>query len=241
MTSISVCVPVHRRHPPPNVHSVAQMLPAALADQGGELVIALNGVSAEPVSSAAPTHVVDLGENLGVAAGWNAAARVAEGEILAFANDDTELGPGSLAALTAALDSLPRAGVVGPLGMERIPRRLEHFRSRGRGARRQAVPVSALFGFLMAVRRDVFEAVGGFDERYAPCLWEEIDFCTAVRQKLGLLCYELPGLPVSHEFGISARRSWPWVRVPYAGGTPTLRSVRRRNRRLYATKWREDR
>lgn len=237
MTLISICVPVHRRHPRPNVHSLAQKLPDALVDQSGELVIALNGVAPEPVSSPVTTRVVVLGENLGVAAGWNAAARRAEGEILVFANDDTEPGPGSLAALTAALDSLPRAGVVGPLGMERIPRRFDHLRRRASGDRQETVPVSALFGFLMAVRREVYEEVGGFDERYSPCLWEEIDFSTAVRRRLGLVCYQLPGLAVRHEFGISARRSWPWVRVPYAGGSPTLRAVRRRNRRLYEAKW----
>jgi GT2 family glycosyltransferase len=241
MTLISVCVPVHRRHEPPNVHSLARSLPSALAGQSGELVIALNGVAEEPASSPVTTRVVDLGENRGVAAGWNAAARAAEGAILAFANDDTELGPGALAELTTALDSLPRAGVVGPLGMERIPRRFEHLRPAASETRNQPTQVSALFGFLMAVRREVYEAVGGFDERYSPCLWEEIDFGTAVRDRLGLLCYQLPGLAVRHEFGISARRSWPWVRVPYAEGRPTLRAIRHRNRRLYASKWGEQR
>jgi GT2 family glycosyltransferase len=213
------------------------MLPDALAGQSGELVVALNGVASEPLASEVATRVVELGENRGVAAGWNAAARAAEGEILVFANDDTELGAGALAELVVALESLPRAGIVGPLGMERIPRRFEHLRRRASATPKQAIPVSALFGFLMAVRREVYEAVGGFDERYSPCLWEEIDFSTAVRQKLGLRCYQLPGIAVRHEFGISARRSWPWTRVPYAGGKPTLRAVRRRARRLYAAKW----
>src|SRR5206468_3010427 len=81
----------------------------------GELVVALNGITAEGAGAPDDVRTVDLGVNRGVAKGWNAAARAAHGDILCFANDDLELGPGALRLLWEALEH-PDAGVVGPVG-----------------------------------------------------------------------------------------------------------------------------
>src|SRR2546423_81066 len=47
MIDVSVCVPVYRSHPPPDVATLASDLPAALGGLAGELVVALNGIPPE--------------------------------------------------------------------------------------------------------------------------------------------------------------------------------------------------
>jgi GT2 family glycosyltransferase/tetratricopeptide (TPR) repeat protein len=47
---------------------------------------------------------------------------------------------------------------------------------------RRSRPVAAVTGALMACRRQMFEAVGGFDERFA-IAYNDIDFCLKVRQR----------------------------------------------------------
>jgi GT2 family glycosyltransferase len=84
----------------------------------------------------------------------------------------------------------------------------------------------------------VFDRVGGFDEAYAPCSFEEVDYCTAVRLQLGLQCYAVAGVDVDHEWGIS-RRAMPWKRVRFDGRAETLRSIHRRNRSHFLDKWSE--
>jgi GT2 family glycosyltransferase len=234
---MSVCVPVYRVRETRNIHTLVSGLGDALTSGDCELVVALNGADPASVSIPIQARVVDLGVNRGVAAGWNAAADAARGDILTFANDDTELDASALYEMRAALDSLPGAGVVGPMGMTQIPTR--YGRRSPITANDAALEVASVYGFLMAMRRDVYDQAGGFDERYTPCLWEEIDFCTAVRVKLGLSCYALPGLNVRHRFDVSARRSLPWNRIWYSGCSESLRSIRRRNRRLFFEKWPE--
>jgi GT2 family glycosyltransferase len=90
-------------------------------------------------------------------------------------------------------------------------------------------------GFLFACRRETWEAVGGFDERYAPASWEEVDFCTAVRAT-GSRCYALAGVSCGHEWGVS-RRQMPWARARWDGRSETWRSIHRRNRRHFLAKW----
>src|SRR3954452_5448279 len=114
--TVSVCVPVYKQHDEPNLATLADDLPAALDGVDGELVVVLNGISA--ADARAPKDAV-LGEqrvNLGVPAGWNLGAAAARGDVLVFANDDLELGPGSLRVLAGALGAHPEAGVVGPVG-----------------------------------------------------------------------------------------------------------------------------
>ena len=101
--ALSVCVPVYRAHEPPNLATLAASLPAALGGLTGELVVALNGITAAEAGVPADARSVDLGINRGVAPGWNAAAGAASAPVLVFANDDVVPGPGSLKVLHDAL------------------------------------------------------------------------------------------------------------------------------------------
>jgi GT2 family glycosyltransferase len=234
---VSVCVPSYRAHDAPNLATLAAALPAALDGVSGELVVALNGIDASAARVPDGAVSVDLGVNRGVAPGWNAAAAQASGSILCFANDDLELGPGSLATLARVLQQRPEAGVVGPVGTRWDIAAGSHERwldlsDRAPG---EVEACEVISGFCFATRRATFDAVGGFDEFYAPASWEEVDFCTAVREH-GLRCYAVAGVEVAHEWGIS-QRAMPWKRVRFDGRSETLRSIHRRNRRHFLSKW----
>jgi GT2 family glycosyltransferase len=75
----------------------------------------------------------------------------------------------------------------------------------------------------MLVRTDAWDTVGGFDPRFYPVLWADVDFCTALRHA---------GLRFRH----SARAT-----VSHGGSasTPTAmgRFLSRRNERLFVAKW----
>ena len=234
---VSVCVPVYRAHDQPNLTSLAAALPTALDGLDGELVVALNGIDAAHAGVPPGARTVELGVNRGVAPGWNAAAHVAAGTTLVFANDDVELGPRSLALLHEALATHANAGVVGPVGTRwDIPA----------GEHRDWVDTTALpaghlaecevvSGFLFACRAELWRDLGGFDEFYAPASWEEVDFCTAARAH-GLRNYAVAGVQAPHEWGVS-RRQMPWARVKYDGRSETWRSIHRRNRKHFLEKW----
>ena len=129
--------------------------------------------------------------------------------MLVFCNDDVVLGPGSLRLLHDVLVEHEEAGVVGPDGTLwdlTVPKHLERLDLSGRpaGALEACEVVS---GYLFAMRASVWEALGGFDEAYAPCSWEEVDLCTDARLRLGLECYAVAGVEVEHEYGISVSRA----------------------------------
>jgi GT2 family glycosyltransferase len=235
---VSVCVPVYRAHGEPNLATLAGTIERALDGLQGELVVALNGIPAADAGVPAWGRSVDLGINRGVSPGWNAAAVAARGKVLVFCNDDVLLGRGALRLMHDALTAHPQAGVVGPDGTRwdlSIPKHLESLDlSDRRPGELQACDVVA--GFLFAVRREVLQAVGGFDEAYAPCSMEEVDFCTDVRKRLGLECYAVAGVESEHEYGISVRS--PWKRIRHNGRSELLRSIHVRNVRHFRSKWR---
>ena len=233
---ISVCVAVHRVHAAPNAASLRAQLDAALGGEQGELVLALNGVALASLGVEGDLRAVDLGVNRGVAPAWNAAARDASGEILVFCNDDVELGEGSLARLAAALRELPGA-VVGPVGSRWDMRLGRHLDWVGpfEDAEHPPQRCEVVSGFLFACARSTWEAVGGFDEFYAPASWEEVDFCAAVKARGGG-CFVISAVECRHEWGVS-RRQPPWARARWDGRSETWRSIHRRNKAHFLEKW----
>jgi GT2 family glycosyltransferase len=90
-------------------------------------------------------------------------------------------------------------------------------------------------GFFFACRRETYDAVGGFDEYYAPFSWEEVDFCTAVRAR-GLRCYAVAGVDHEHEYGVSKPQP-AWRRARWDGRSQCIWRIHRRNRRHFLRKW----
>jgi GT2 family glycosyltransferase len=234
VTDVSVCVAVYREHPAPNAATLEEDLPQALDGLDGELRVALNGISATAAGVPDQAVAATFEVNRGVSVAWNAAAARATGEVLCFCNDDVRLGPGAVRRLSDALANQPEAGIVSPVGAGWDMSRLRY----GQWIHPQGedvVSCDVVAGFLFALRRETFEAVGGFDEAYSPAGLEEVDLSTAVRERLGLLTYAVGGVEHSHEYGISAAR--PWQRLEFDGRSETIAAIQHRNKRHFAAKW----
>jgi len=145
--------------------------------------------------------------NAGFAAGINRAVKNARGRYVFLLNPDCELAPGALADLVRYLDAHPEAAAAAPLlsdddggsqrefqlrrlptlgsllaevlGISRVwPSNRVTARYRYRDLDLtvpQAVEQPAAAALLL--RRDVFDEVGPFDERFAPAWFEDVDYC----------------------------------------------------------------
>lgn len=133
-------------------------------------------------------------ENLGFAAGNNRAAALARGEYLVTLNPDTTAESEWLAALIAAADRHPEAGSIASVQLDAAaPELLDGlgdpytvFGAAWRGGKGRpvlAVVEGEVFGACAAAalyRRDAFEAVGGFCERFF-CYYEDVDLALRLR------------------------------------------------------------
>jgi GT2 family glycosyltransferase len=237
VSELAVCVAVYKAHEAPNLVTLAAALPNALDGRDGELVVALNGITADEAGVPAGATVVSFDVNRGVPVAWNAAVRAASAPIACLLNDDVELGPGSLRLLHDAFSVEPDAGVVGPVGTlwnlaEPAHREWVDTAGAAPGTLHECDVVS---GFCFATRTELFHELGGFDEHFTPCGFEEVDYCTAVRLNAGRKCFAVAGVPIEHEFGISAAR--PWHRLAFDGRRESIRSITRRNRAHFRRKW----
>ena len=140
-------------------------------------------------------RVIENPVNVGFAKAANQAAAAATGGVLVFLNPDTRVLPGSLEALVRFVESDPERGLVGgrtlapdgrvdpqscwgfpstwsalcfATGLSRLFRRSRLFdpESLGRWSRDSVQPVGVVTGCLLATTREVWAALGGFDERY---------------------------------------------------------------------------
>jgi GT2 family glycosyltransferase len=228
---------VYKRHREPNLRSLAASLNDSLGPLTGELVVALNGISPSDAGVPTGTQTVAFDVNRGVPVAWNAAARLARGSVLCFANDDVILGVRSLHMLYRALYAEPTAGVVGPVGTDwdiAHARHVSYLELTGLapGDMRECNVVS---GFLFATPKHAFDEVGGFEEAYSPCGFEEVDYCTSIRENAGLRCFAVAGVEFTHKFAVSASRSWR--RIHYEGRSESIGSISRRNRNYFLAKW----
>ena len=149
-----------------------------------ELVVIDNG-STEPIDGA-----VCPPRNLGFAAGCNLGADLALGDVVVFLNNDTVCHQGWLEALLAPFDD-PSVAITGatlryPSGaVQAAGITIDFDRPWGHEAANADLPpgdVDGVTGACLAIRRDVFTAVGGFDEGY----WngyEDVDLCLKVRSR----------------------------------------------------------
>lgn len=138
--------------------------------------------------------VVSHPQNLGFAAGCNGGAAVAEGAVVVFLNNDTVVPARWLDGLLAPFTD-PTVGATGPRsnfvsGAQLVPvvpydpsrvsdlqRFAREWRQEHRG---QTTQVQRLVGFCLAVRRDLLEDVGGFDEQFGLGGAEDDDLCLRI-------------------------------------------------------------
>jgi N-acetylglucosaminyl-diphospho-decaprenol L-rhamnosyltransferase len=168
----------------------------ASSQPGVPIVVVDNGGPGEALRLPPGVAIVahPEGRNLGYGGGCNFGARRVQTRYLLFCNNDVEVEPDTIAVLESALREDAGVAAVGPLlvdgrgrtapsvGRAPTPRRVlfeslllprifagmsffdgHHTTSFRHGAPRD---VETLLGALVLVRRDAFEAVGGFDERF---------------------------------------------------------------------------
>jgi len=204
-------------------------LVALVPDEGPfDVLLWDNGSGDDTVSAVAeafPTVLVEAcPENLGVAGGRNAAAKraiaVFDPGFLLFLDNDIVVQPGFVAAIAGALSN-PRIGKVqAKLRLADQPERLNGgggcniqfwlgrtrpvgYGEVDRGQYDTPAPCISCGGAMM-VRRDIFEALGGFDESFSPFGPEDLDFSLRL-QEAGWQAWYIPAAmgfhDVNHTFG----------------------------------------
>jgi hypothetical protein len=131
------------------------------------------------IAAAAPARCVRLQHNSGPAAARNAGARVAQGNILAFIDSDVLVEPDTLAELRGAFEAEPSIGACfgsyddepDSPGLVTEYRNLLHHYTHQKGPR----DATTFWAGCGAIRRDVFEELGGFDEAYGRPSIEDIE------------------------------------------------------------------
>jgi GT2 family glycosyltransferase len=176
--------------------------------------------------------------NLGFGGGNNLAAGIARGRFLLFLNDDSRVGDAYLDHLlaTAATDksigavagrilsvdgSLQEAGSVLWNDGNAAHVGLGLPAGTGRFTYRRDVDYASANGML--VRRTAWDQVGGFDERYFPAYYEDVDLCLSLREHGYRVVYE-PRAELQHLESQSTSSQF-------------RRFLLERNRRLLVEKW----
>ena len=156
--------------------------------------------------------------NGGFIAACNDGAALARGEYLVFLNNDTVPQPGWLDALLRTFASEPQAGLVGaqlvfPNGTLQESGGVVFADGSAWNYGRNESPDDPRFAYLrdadyasgaaIAIPRDLFRRLGGFDPRYAPAYYEDTDLAFAVREA-NLRVLVQPAAKVMHDEGGTA-------------------------------------
>lgn len=188
-------------------------------------------------------RVINNEGDLGFVDACNQGAAAAKGKHLVFLNDGTVVLSGWLRHLLDTADNDPSVGAVGsmliypdgriweagaivwkngdpfPYGREKNPEDRKYNFAR---------EVDYCSGASLLVRKDVFDQLGGFDRRYAPAYYGDVDLCFGVRS-LGYKVIYQPMSRLIHYEGITA-------------GTDLqtgLKRFREINREKFVGKWRD--
>lgn len=181
-----------------------------------ELIVVDNGStdrSAGFVADNYPGVRLIRGDNAGYVGGNNRGAAIARGEYLVFLNPDTVLEPGALRALvaplagssvfalaTACIVYMDRPDVVNACGNTIQYTGLTYCRgaNQPREHYRRMIEVDAVSGAAFAIRRSLFEELGGFDERFFMYV-EDTDLSLRARLA-GHRCLYVPDAVVRHDY-----------------------------------------
>ena len=174
--------------------------------------------------------------NLGFAKAVNRAARESTGEFLLLLNSDAVLQPEALETAVDWMRANPHCGIAGaqllnPDGSRQnsianfptlatelfnksLLRRIFPNRYPGKEQVFESpIEVETVIGAFMLVRRELWDLLGGLDERFFFFV-EETDFCFQARRR-GCKVMHLPHVLVGHGRGQSAKQVLPAARIEY--------------------------
>jgi GT2 family glycosyltransferase len=169
-----------------------------VADDGStEENLALNKNMIHVASLHIPVELLYGHGRTGIAASWNRCVRHANdtSEIVVLINDDIEVVEDWLDVIVFSLLNNPKIGMLGLntycgvtsqqyLNTFQTSPRIDYIEASllvGNGA------LVSSHGPIFAFRREVYDVVGGFDERYF-CFYEEVDFGIALRRQGYIHC-----------------------------------------------------
>ncbi|MFE0502062.1 glycosyltransferase [Lysobacter soli] len=240
----SIIIPVYNQfaHTLACLRAIAAHPPSA----GIEIIVSDDGSSDETESALAQVDGVRYyrrAQNGGFIAACNDGAAQARGEFLVFLNNDTIPQPGWLDALLATFDDEPGVGLVGaqlvyPDGRLQEAGGIVFSDGSAHNYGRFESPNDPRYGYVrdadycsgaaLAIRRPLFERLGGFDRRYAPAYFEDTDLGFAVRAAGERVVYQ-PQSRVVHMEGVTAG-------VDVSKG---VKAYQVRNRHVFAGKWQQ--
>ena len=176
-------------------------------------------------------------QNLGFGGGNNLGADRAAGDLLCFVNPDVIVGPGWLAPLVAALED-PVVAIAAPVLVDRDGSLQEAGQlvyddgctAAVGGPEVMAGDWSNVFSrdvdyasaACWVVRRSEFLAAGGFDERYRPAYFEDVDYAVRV-ERAGQRTRLVADAPVVHEHA--------------SGGSSDAVAIAERSRDTFRSTW----
>jgi GT2 family glycosyltransferase/glycosyltransferase involved in cell wall biosynthesis len=189
-----------------------------------ELIIVDNGSKKDTVdylktfASETPNVVLQLNEkNLGFAAANNQGFRISKGDYILFLNNDTIVTAGWLHRLWHHLSKDHNVGMVGPVTnsigneakIEVSYTNLDDINTfgaqRAKDFSGKAFSIKVLALYCCMISRDLFDEIGGLDERYEVAMFEDDDLAMKVREKgLNLLCAE--DVFIHHFHGASLKK-----------------------------------
>ena len=151
--------------------------------------------------------------NQGFIGTCNRGAKAARGRWLVFLNNDTRVTDGWLDALVQTFEQHPDAGIIGGRlvfgdGSLQEAGGIVFRDASGWNFGRGDDPDRPEYGFVseadyvsgacLAIPRQLFNELGGFDRRYAPAYYEDTDLCFKVRHQRGLKVLYQPASTVIH-------------------------------------------
>lgn len=238
----SVVVPVY------NKFELTRRCLLSLMEDGGETsfeVIVVDDASNDEtparLSETSGVTIVTHAQNQGFVGACNSGAAAAEGEYLVFLNNDTTVASGWLDALLETFHTHPDTGLAGAKLVYPDGRLQEaggivfadasgwnygKFEDADHPRYNYVREADYCSGAAIALRRELFNDLNGFDLRYAPAYYEDTDLAFQVRAQGNKVRYQPASVVVHHE-GATA-------------GTDTAAGMKRHqvtNQTTFADKW----
>ena len=186
--------------------SLGELVAAWPDDERFELLVVDNGGSI--ASLPGPARLLSPGANLGFAGGANRGAAAARGELVLVLNPDARPEPGALEALLDGADRHPGAAgvvprLVGPRGESQARWQLRHLPRPwqlvlhglfvdpvpGQAPPPPGAPIEQPAAAALLLRKRVWGELGGFDERFRPAWFEDVDLAKRLRERGERLVY----------------------------------------------------